>query len=251
LLKPERAGVLPLLAFLEPGLWRKAQQGVRATLQQALVRRSGDGDPRSADLVAGFDADDDMFTLAQQIAAGGNADQVSSDRDQPSFAERRLKAANDAVRAAQLASLHRALRALVDKHTLTFAVDREDAEYLKPARARARAGFQLVVFGHTHLAKDVPLPAENGRYLNTGTWVDLMRIPDELFQSSPEAQRSLAAFAEALAKNEIAPWRRRAPTYADILLDGDRLLDAGVFFFDGPGAQAPLDSAGLARRLAS
>ena len=255
LLKPERQGVLPLLGFLKPSLWLKAQAGLRALVRSTLDARRPSGDPLNRDQVSGDDGyeGDGLFDQAR-LASAENPDQVSGD-DQPSFAQRWRAATTDALKGVQLKALQAALKALVDTHKLTFDIEHEAEEYLKAARARLDAGFELVVFGHTHLAKDIDLktdlaPGARRQYLNTGTWVDLMRVPDAIFSNTPESSTRLREFADALASNEIDAWRMRAPTYADIQLDGDVLLTAGVFFFDSAVAQPALSTSGLLERVA-
>ncbi len=240
--------------------------GLRALVRSTFNARRPSGDPRNRDQITGYlppapssDADqaeaittEALFGHAQR-AAVENPDQISG-REQASFGERWRAATTDALKQVQLKALHAALRALIDTHKLTFQVEKEAEEYLKAARARLDAGFELVVFGHTHLAKDVDLARESApgvkrRYLNTGTWVDLMRVPDVVFDSGPDARKLLHDFATALANNQLDPWRKRAPTYADIRLDGERLEDAGVFFFDGPQEQPRLSTKGLRERV--
>ncbi len=56
----------------------------------------------------------------------------------------------------------------------SFARDAESlTEYFDAACALARNGFDLVIFGHTHLAREMALP-NGARYLNSGTWADLI-----------------------------------------------------------------------------
>src|SRR5262249_54769303 len=68
----------------------------------------------------------------------------------------------------------------------SFARDAECfAEYYDAARDLARGGFDYVLFGHTHLARDITLP-DGGRYLNSGTWADLIKFPSEILRGSPD-----------------------------------------------------------------
>src|SRR5262249_47145876 len=121
----------------------------------------------------------DLYRLARDIEAGGGASQVS-------FAGHLLAGplafADEEKRQLRRHDLFKAFRRMMDIHRDTFDVSKEHATYLKPAQRSAEAGFQVVVYGHTHLAKRIPI-SDNGKsvYLNSGTWADLMRVPDEVW----------------------------------------------------------------------
>jgi hypothetical protein len=73
--------------------------------------------------------------------------------------------------------------------------------YLRPKEALASRGFQVVVFGHTHLVKE---------------------------------------FVEAMADNQLERWRRLVPTFARIDLEGESLVSADVFLLDEEGRVRPV-----------
>src|SRR5262249_35452261 len=92
----------------------------------------------------------------------------------------------------------------------------ESETYLRPATESARRGYGVVVYGHTHLAKRVPLAGARASdntvikgdavYLNSGTWADLMALPAGI--SAPDGvtdveRARLAAFADDLAMNSV------------------------------------------------
>jgi len=124
----------------------------------------------------------------------------------------------------------------------TFTVDEESPRYLRPAEALAARGFRVVVFGHTHLAKRVPMLGGAALYLNTGTWAELMRIPDVVLSDSAAGDSVLAEFVEALADNQLGPWRTLIPTFARIELEGETLMSADVFLFEEDGGVKPVGS---------
>jgi hypothetical protein len=91
-----------------------------------------------------------------------------------------------------------------------------------------------VVFGHTHLVKRVPLDGGRSIYLNSGTWADLMQVPDAVLRGDgPAAKEQLQQFMKDLAENNLQRWRRQVPTFVRVDLDGDALSTANVYFFDG------------------
>ena len=69
-----------------------------------------------------------------------------------------------------------------------FAIDKspKGEPLFEAAKELARISpFRYIVMGHTHLARNLPLDG-GGRYLNSGTWADLMRVPDEVFADDPQ-----------------------------------------------------------------
>lgn len=84
-----------------------------------------------------------------------------------------------------------ALRAL--RNDRSFHLDYESPEYLDAAKILARSRrFSTIVFGHTHLPKQLEIPNEGSsrvQYINTGTWADLIRVPKEIL-SDVDATRA-------------------------------------------------------------
>lgn len=91
--------------------------------------------------------------------------------------------------------------------------------YVDAARALAEH-HRFVVFGHTHHAKSVALDG-GACYLNSGTWANLMRFPDELFSSDAEAAAlAMRAFVDDVSQNRLDRYIRFSPTY--VRLDVER-----------------------------
>jgi len=251
LLKPEDAGALPIAAALGAvgvrDVWQFFGQFRR---QWAVDYDEATGEPADQTLIsAGSDIDQRMFDLAEDLAAGGAAGQVSALGDALKGA---ANAVQEHVRAARRAALYKALRGQLSVHRNAFAIDKEQGTYLVPARRSAAAGFEVIVYGHTHLAKrvglgdgDTPLPV----YLNTGTWADLMRVPDEVWEPDEAIGRdALERFVDDLERSKLDRWRRAVPTYARIDLDGDAVLAADVHF---AADDAPISTEGLMRHLSA
>ncbi|MES1265960.1 MAG: hypothetical protein ABUU24_09975, partial [Variovorax sp.] len=118
----------------------------------------------------------------------------------------------------------------------------------RAATESAANGFRVIVYGHTHLPKKISLrgrEAADGRtiesdavYLNSGTWADLMAVPDAVLDGDPSSDDTLLqlrAFADDLAANRVDAWRRLLPTFVDVSIDGERVTsDVRVF---GEGAE--------------
>lgn len=266
LLKPETSGVLPILAVLDPAIWRRAGRaiadGARAAWRQGRLGPEGPSSgefinasmaaaasPRGSELIGSASPrqehpaaaglpfpDEDAISLADQLARGAKSEQISAIRD------------------VELGLLLRAFRARRDKDESGFDVGQEAALYRKPAEALARRGYRVIVFGHTHHAKVLRFATPGGEatYLNSGTWADLMRLPPNLYQGSPEqGERTLADFLQAVGSNDIAKYRRQVPSFARIDLDQNgRAVASNVFFFQQGSEPEPLSTAGVLSRLA-
>ena len=239
LLKPETGAALPLLLALEPGLG-SAANGVEAL---RLLRDADQHQPRaparparSGDIAgggkiaypalwallleqlgpAGAAATMDLVAQAElaQIQQRG---QIASGAFSRALSFMRLRAAPSYEQ--RLSVLLDALRALHDD--TSFKRDKEgEACYLEAAQALAKGPYSTIVFGHTHLAKQVTLPVSGATYINTGTWADLMRIPDSVL-SGPmwAAQVHLEAFANAILERRYDEFLIWHPTFAHIALD--------------------------------
>lgn len=130
-----------------------------------------------------------------------------------------------------LGVLRSILRDLHDDRT--FDVGWEDQPYRESAeKTLSDEEARAVVFGHTHLAKRVRLGG--GTYLNSGTFADLMKLPDAVFQEDAAAAlEELRAFvADLRDPQRSARLRRQLPTFACVALDdGDRVREADVYCF--------------------
>jgi hypothetical protein len=161
-----------------------------------------------------------------------------------------------------------------------FDWDKEPPKpYRNEAAALAGRGFRLVLFGHTHLARVIDLdnksapagvpPGQPGNpsaraidldnkkwYLNTGTWANIIKFPDQLLShSGSEAEAQLFSFLQLLSEGKFekvdadqqpgAPAEKGfkpqlffQPTFARVNLDGaGRLIpgdsETGLYMFKG------------------
>lgn len=200
------------------------------------------------------------LALADAAAAGGDASLVGSSG---SFLDRWRSKLAAAYRERQLDLLLTVLRALHQATERALDVDVELETYLRPATETARRGYEVIVYGHTHLAKRVPLAGRRtsdgteirGRavYLNSGTWADLMVLPAGISAPSgaPDAQRPrLAAFADDLVANRVDRWRRQLPTFARIDLDdAGRVMEAATETLDEGNGLVSITTKVLRERL--
>ena len=240
LLKPETSGVLPILAVLEPSEMKQALRLSKLAAKAKSVAFDENGLPRDQQNIAaagaGQSCKDEMLDLALSLSGLDDPQNISLVGDIKDFWGRLKDAATERARQIQLDMLLSALRAYTDHHRQAFDVGREEEEYLRAANEAARNGFKVVVFGHTHLVKRVDLDAADSLYLNTGTWADLMKVPEAIFGDDEEkARRQLEAFLDDLKHRRLDAWRCQLPTFARIDLNGNELIDANVYFYDGGG----------------
>ena len=110
----------------------------------------------------------------------------------------------------------------------SFELDSENlTDYLNAANRLRRNGFQYVVFGHTHFARQVSL-GDNSYYYNTGTWADLMQFPQEILYAENEQQalERLETFLEEITGEELNKHILFRPTYVHIYLDENENVDS-------------------------
>lgn len=250
LLKPEDAGALPIAAALGAVGFRDAWQFFGNFRRQWAVDYEENGEPRDEELIASIGDDDQaLFDLAEDVSNAGSSGQIGA---VGGLLGRAGGALEHLGRTARLEALHRAFRGRLDIHRDTFTVDKEAEVYLAPARRSVAAGFRVVVYGHTHLAKCVPLvtaTADPAVYLNLGTWADLMRVPDAVWSNDEDLGRaSLRSFVDDLERGALDRWRRAVPTYARIALSESSVVNAKVYFAD---CDEELSTEGLLQRLAA
>ena len=64
--------------------------------------------------------------------------------------------------------------------------------------------------------------AGGARYLNSGTWADLIRFPSEILAgSTPQALDCLRAFVEDMGAGRLHTWTTFTPTYVTLTLGSD------------------------------
>ena len=212
LLKPETAAVVPILAALNPQALRKLQDlGSIARRKAADMLRmragflGGDGGTQGG---AGSDADAGaaLVSAPPLVAAPVTPADVLMAR-----AEQAWQAGQDPmtlVRGQAGAQLglwgatwdwatgkpkHEVLREALEflDQDRSFDLTDKDDTYTG-INALVAPEIDLVLTGHTHLARALPRPRGGGHYFNSGTWARLMRI-------SPEIRQDRLRFARLFA----------------------------------------------------
>jgi UDP-2,3-diacylglucosamine pyrophosphatase LpxH len=252
LLKPENEATLPLLLTLAP----QYREHLMKVINLAIKAQGHSLDAHGQPIFAG-DVRADGLDPADAYLAGILAAHVSDPEVREfvklidEFAPRRpggvedeiawkgfadylslvpiIIAAPSAPLASRLPALLTALLTLRDERS--FDRSQETEQYLEAARKLIDRGFNVVVFGHTHLAKRVSVG--DGIYLNTGTWADLIRFPyEQLDKERHHVLQWLEGFAGAMENGEISQYISHMPTYARIDLSSEgKVLHAAIHDF--------------------
>ena len=228
LLKPETEAAIPILLALEPDTRRiaariagfaLAARGHR-TVAPAMPGFGGDINA-SEEEFSSFGADissnnnddhldplsevlqevmgDDTETFLQQIDRNGTSILESPIGENISAGETidrtwgllKLMFGNDNDLVEQrLPTLLKALRVVRDDQS--FDRSMETREYIDPAQALSENGYKCIVFGHTRLPKYIKLD-NDATYINTGTWADFMKFPEDILNESPPCLSQLKA----------------------------------------------------------
>jgi len=253
LLKPETGAALPVLMALEPGYRKVLVRAAALSLKSREHRMASASMPSFAGDISstggdtwspdGFASDisssappPDALTIVLRRTMGANADLVmAAAPPQVDFAgdistfdgvdraigmARMLLSSNSAPFDSRVPALLAAVRAL--QSDTTFARDAECfTEYLDAARALAKNGFDTVIFGHTHSARDVAMDA-GARYLNSGTWADLIKFPSEILKGTgQQARDGLRAFVGDMGQGKLRAWTSFTPTYVKMTVGDD------------------------------
>jgi UDP-2,3-diacylglucosamine pyrophosphatase LpxH len=246
LLKPETEAVVPLLLALEPGYRRHIGRiaalcvaRTRASMWSAVtgdVAATGFGDQGfGRDLVArpGRSSEtrsrapvDPLRTLLEDLMPGQSTEflaAVDEDVDGDIAAGDAINRWHGLMRLVissteyerRLDALRQALGVL-ERHRAFDRSTESLAEYREAAVTLASRGFRYVIFGHTHLARDVQL-TDKVRYFNTGTWADVIQFPADVLEDGDI--HALRDFVEQMKTGAVSRWINFRPTYVRLDVD--------------------------------
>ncbi len=224
LLMPENGAVVPLLLALEPGtrdllakvavLDVEADHDAHAVPALPVIPKPV---PAAAPAPPGRTSEF-LQTLERDLAEidrrlAGRDVTVHDDIDRTLGLSALLTAHKDGDVDARLPALLEAIRALQGDQTFNRSVE-TGTSYLHAAQSLAYEGkFQVVTYGHTHLAKKVALD-NGGTYFNSGAWVDFMQFPPEIISGPTDvARRLLRTFVDAVGTGGLTPYVEYRPTY--------------------------------------
>ena len=99
-----------------------------------------------------------------------------------------------------------------------------------------RAGVSLAGSTLTK-TKRVELSPGGPVYLNSGTWGDLMRVPDAVFSDTPESTAALAAFLDALRARNYSDYLYFRPTFVRLAVGAEgRVSQADLVLYSDPSS---------------
>lgn len=240
LLKPENSGMLPILAVLEPSAMKFVPKLAALAAQATEARFDENGIPLDYQNIAAatlrFPTKDEGLALALSLAGIGDPQNIAAIGEAKGFLERWKSDASEVARNIQLNMLLRAMRHYTKAARQAFNVGNEEQDYLLPANAAATNGHKVIIYGHTHLAKRVRLDKQGTIYLNTGTWADLMKVPDAILGDDDAlARKQLEYFLDDLEHGRLDAWRCQVPTFARVDFDNETLIGQDIFLYEGEG----------------
>jgi UDP-2,3-diacylglucosamine pyrophosphatase LpxH len=227
LLKPERSTAMLLLPYLD---WRaaEARTGTFAgVLAQRFLRRFERAIRRGP--VLGAEADATPAAELEEMLADALADELTQDeRSAPDAMVRTLRtllSGGPAPAPGTLAAHDGLLRWCARRYLLRASRDGSffdeghagDEDRAIMARELPEgSGPRIAIFGHTHAARHIDLG--DGRvYVNTGTWMDLMKLP------ALDDDAAVKAWIDRLEAGEVERVRRR--TFAEVTEGGAALRE--------------------------
>jgi hypothetical protein len=180
----------------------EAEDDLPLDIRRAFFEELNDAEGEPRNVSAG-----DTLGMLRKIVLGRETDGL-----------RAMFARGAAIPTARLQKLQAALRGVLDGDK-TFEEGLPDGNCHAAARKMVEAGVAgVVVMGHTHLARDIELPG-GGRYLNTGTWADLIRVDKALLADTDDAREEFSGWLRKLAEDRLDGIREHMPRYADVEVD--------------------------------
>lgn len=143
----------------------------------------------------------------------------------------------DSVADQKLKPLHLALQKWRNEDVISTTW--EEPRYLTAVTEIGDEGkFNYIVFGHTHLAKNMKVLCNNREitYFNTGTWADTMQIPSSVFASNAIVDGALQNFVDNLKSNNLESYIKRQLSYVEIEFENNAVETAALKEFSGAGA---------------
>lgn len=250
LLKPEGKILALLLLELEPSLLRKsmpqlfrlASAWATERYRKATWHLRGDGvAPTSEQLVSTSDVD--RLPSEIQRAFREELDQIETQQTasashlQHMLWKILLGSGEDGLRAMfergevipmpRLKKLQSALRWVLAEDR-TFAEGFADGDCYAAAEKMNAAGVaKVVIMGHTHLARNIAME-NGGRYINTGTWADLIQVDPEILVDTDNTREGFAEWLRRLATNRLDGIRISIPRFAYVELDNGQVGSASL-----------------------
>jgi len=246
LLKPENETVIPLLLALDPGLrsqiWEinklnraaagqaEKMQSLRVTVGDIAAQSEMTPSPDEfllrelSKVMSAQDARWFLDEVIKQEPPPSTSGDIASGGPSKSTLLRLMIQNKDEDFAQRIPILRKAFAVL--KGHATFSREKEtDARIERAARTHGKNGFKWVLFGHTHLAKNLKLDGYT-TYLNTGTWADLIELPDHILGNDEASEVAFHSFIKDMASENYIKWVKFVPTYVRMVVKNGRVVNA-------------------------
>ncbi len=194
LLKPESVPVVGIISALDP-----SQLGALKRLPGVATRRSVDG----VRMATGFLSADEGSRSGRTAPTGDWLGEAKDAFTSNMEAQPELSAEDEYLSWAGVAADRLRGRSPVEnlrvalgkwlKGDTTFAIETED-ETFRGLDQRIDPNVYYLIAGHTHLARALGRKRGDGFYFNSGTWIRLIRLTDEMLESNAAFSRAYAAF---------------------------------------------------------
>ncbi len=114
-----------------------------------------------------------------------------------------------------------------------FSTAYEDPTYLQAAETMVLTGkYDVVCFGHTHHAKEVSVGDGKGKYLNSGTWADAMRLPQGISSTDRDVSTlAIEKFLTDMQHQNYDEYIERPLGYIHGIVEADGSVNAKLKFF--------------------
>lgn len=255
LLKPEEEAVLPILLAIDPKLQyvlnaidQFTRKAANASIGPAQPRHDGqlsaEASIRTVDIksslqkMLGPECADLLQVDASSNAELGTSEAWERIKELSVNASRRLSEVaslfdEGVLTGSRYSALRAGLRAW--RSRLVAQTDDETLGYVNAVKELAeQGGFQCVIFGHTHLPKQLRLQTPTAKvvtYLNTGTWADTMEVPTEILEDEALSNGVFKSFLQDLKQNTLDQYIARKLCYATVTIVNDEVVSAAVYDF--------------------
>ena len=249
LLKPENQAAIPILGILRPSVLARIPKLAPLALAALTRRDTGVVAGSLAGPQSDLDPDDqDAMNLANSLAFPADSAAVAGNLLQ-NLRDKWRAFTQGVKRKSQIQTLRTAISFYMGPNLIAFDTQNESPDYKNAAEKSAALGFRVITYGHTHLAKRVPL-ANGAVYLNSGTWADMMCIPDDLLLAGgDESDKALESYLDDLIENRLDNWIGQLPTFVRIELQDGKTSDADVWIYGGGDQATRMPDGRLSRLL--
>ncbi len=194
LLKPEAEAVVPILLTMDPGQFRKIAKvmSVAAYLTRDMVRNAFEAMPAEEEILEGpafeqkvmddflnkyfeYDAAEDKEAQEQELEGIGAFI--------PAFFSNKKK---------KVEKLRKALKKELEADQ-SFEITNKDKMF-KKMKKEIGSKVNYLITGHSHKERAIAREEPGCYYFNTGTWIRLIRLTEDVLGNSEEFARVYAAF---------------------------------------------------------